>query len=241
MPKALVADKRLEDNDSLPRATGMIVSIVQHDADAWSAPSFLRSKPPSSTNTKTTKSTSSTNALPHALGQSNAANMNSTDQRLKTSLSREGSISRHRHPPADQNQDPTAPRAPQEQSKKLALMAKETPPALASTTSQSRLNKRRNDTTSDTADLSLHAKRRRVGVEQTATINDTRAEKKIGYVIPSLKAVEHGGRKLNGYTPNLSKIVLGDQPQPLVSWWYLRDILLKTSRDRNEGTRLRSA
>ena len=236
MPKTFVADKRLEDDDSLTRATGMIVNIVQHDADAWSAPSFLRH--PSNTNTTTTKSaSSSTNALPHALGQSNAANMK-TDRRLKRSISQESSISRHRHlkPPADQNRDPTAPRAPRQRPKKLEQVAKETPLALASSTSQ--LNKRRKDTTSDSADPSPHAKKRRVGVEQKATINDPRAEK--GHVT-SLKAVEHGGRKLSGYTPNLSRIVLGDQPQPLVSWWHLRDILLKTKRDRKEGTRLWSA
>ncbi|KAF8224955.1 hypothetical protein L208DRAFT_1409210 [Tricholoma matsutake] len=199
------------------------ISVVQHDANAWSAPSFLRQS--SSTNTKTSRSTSSsTDALPPALGKSKAANTNSAERGLRASLSRKASLTRNRLPRVDQNQDPTAPSVPLHP-KKLA-QAQKTPLAPSLTSSQSRPNKRRKDITSDTESMPElsrpHAKKRKV--ERTAQM-------KVGKV--GQTTAENGeGEKLNGFSANLDGIVLAEQRLPLIDWWRLRDIMLNTARDR---------
>jgi hypothetical protein len=201
---------------------GTGVGVVQHDAKAWSAPSFLR--PSSSVNTKTSRTPPSSTDVP--LGKSNAANTNSTDRRLKASLSREASLSRNR---PDQNQDPAEPCMPR-QPKIPTQAPKKTPLAPGLTLLQSRPNKRRKDVASDTELSRPHAKKRRV--ELIASTTDTSAGK-IAHIKPPVLINGENG-KLKGFTAKLDGIMLDEQSQPLISWWKLKDILLKTGRDRDE-------
>ena len=208
----------------LNRTTGTSVGVVQHDGDAWSAPSFLR--PSSSNNIRTHRSTpSSISADPHMLGKLKTAKRNPIDRRLKSSLIREAPLPRSR-PQVDQNQAPgeayvaRQPKIPTQAQKK-------TPLAPVLTSLQSRPNKRSKDVISDadsTTELSRsHAKKRRL--ERTAS--------KIAGVKPSVLN-DGRGMKLKGYRMELSGFVLDEISQPLVSWLRVKDILLKTSRDREE-------
>jgi hypothetical protein len=195
------------------------VGMVQHDANAWSAPSFLR---PSSSATTVTKSEHS--KLPfdlplHALGKSKAANANSTSRLLKASLGRDGSFNCNRSPRVDQNQDPGAPCVPV-QPKKPAQAQKKAPLPSALTSLQPRPNKRRKDTSLDADSIELsrpHTKKRRVEQAADAALIGTKNER----------------RKLKGFHANLNRIELDKKSMlPVVTWPLLTNILLDVGRDR---------
>jgi len=200
---------------------GMGVGVVQHDANAWSAPSFLRPSSTANAITNLNASRSSTDTRPHALRKSGA------HRRLKGSPSLEASFSRSRAPHVDQNKDPAAPRLPQ-QPKKLAQAQKTTP---GLTLSQSRPNKRSKDVSLDMDSISRpYAKKRRVEV-----MNDGKTTQKM-HTRPSVPIVTEDKGRLN--SGNLDRIVLAEEPVPLMSWLVLKDILLKTGRDRDKAIRL---
>jgi hypothetical protein len=220
-----------EGDATLNEMPGTGIGVVQHDAAAWSAPSFLRAS--SSTNTRT-------GAPPHALGKSKAANTNSTVQHLKVSLSREASFPRNRPPRVDQNQDPGVSCVPQ-QPNIIAHAQKKTPLAPVMTSLQSRPNKRSKDVNSDkdsfTESSGPHPKKRRV--ERTVPMNDAKAGK-MALVKSSRNSAKRHWGKLKGYTVILDELVLEKESkaQPLVSWCDVKDILLKTWQDRDEETQL---
>ena len=225
---AVIADSRR----STPNGTlGAGVSMVQHDADAWSAPSFLR--PSSSNNIRTHRSTPSfIDTAPQKMGKLKTANRKPTDWRLKASFNREASFPRSRPPRVDQNQAPGAPgvsQQPTQAQKKTSL-------ASVLTSLQSRPNKRTKDMISDTdgAPESSCPREKKRRVERTESINNAQT-RKIAHVKPSV--LNNGrGVKLKGYTVDLGGFVLDEVSQPLVSWLSVKDILLKTSRDRDEET-----
>jgi hypothetical protein len=123
------------------------------------------------------------------------------------------------------------------QQPKIATQAqKKISPAHVLTSLQSQPNKRSRDMISDTDDATEssrpHEKKRRA--ERTGSINDAKA-RKMARIKPSV--LNDGlGVKLKGYTVDLNGFVLDEISQPLVSWLSVKDILLKTSRDRDEET-----
>jgi hypothetical protein len=200
------------------------VGPVQHDANAWTAPSFLR---PSSIVKTVTRSSCSADLAPHALGESKAANAN---QSLKAFLRRDGSFNSSRSPRVDQNQDPAAPCMPLEPKKPAQAQIKDLLPSVIASL-QSRPNKRRKDVSSD-QDSIMESRTKKRRVEQAG--NGSAVQKMAHVQSSALIAPKNERRKLKGFYANLNGIEMDKKNVlPVVTWPLLANILLDVSRDRD--------